>query len=271
MDETTLQIYSGLVLLATALLVYAARLMRRRRAQRRIAGLERLPAWTGRAIETNRPLHLSFGSAGIGGDNTPLALAGNELFHHIIAGADAGDAPPMMSMSAAMSLPLAQDTARRAWNRDGDLTRLRWLPSGRRSLAYAAALTDTARTEEPAAHVLAGSFGPELALILDSAERRGQPSLAASDQLAGQAVAYALADEALIGEELFAAPAYVADDGRAGVDSIVMDLWRVFMIIGVTIALFAQFSQLLPEFSWPLLAAGGAVLLILGMVGYIRR
>ena len=271
MDETTLQIYSALIVLATALLIFVARFLRRRRTQRRIAGLERLPAWTGRAIETNRPLHLSFGSAAIGGDNTPLALAGAELFHQIIEGAGAGDAPPMMSMSAAMSLPLAQDTARRAWNRGADLTRLRWLPSGRRSLAFAAALTDAARTEEPAAHVLAGSFGPELALILDSAERRGQPSLAASDQLAGQAVAYALADEALIGEELFAAPGYVADDGRAGADAVVMDLWRVFVIIGLTIALLVQFSQLLPEYNWPLLGGIGAVLLILGMVGYRRR
>ncbi len=269
MDETTLQVYSGLIALATALLVFVARIWRRR-AQRRIAGLERLPAWTGRAIETNRPLHLSFGSAGIGGDNTPLALAGAELFHQIIEGAEAGDAPPMMSMSEAMSLPLAQDTARRAWKRGDHLARLRWLPSGRRSLAFAAALTDTARNEEPAAHVLAGSFGPELALILDSAERRGQPSLAASDQLAGQAVAFALADEALIGEELFAAPAYVSDDRRAGSDAVVMDLWRAFVIIGVTIALLLQFSQLMPEYNWPVLAGIGAVLLILGLVGYRR-
>ena len=61
-------------------------------------------------------------------------------------------------------------------------------------------------------------------MILDSAQRRNQATLAVSDQLDGQAVAFALADETLIGEELFAAPAAVTDEGRAAADAIVMDV-----------------------------------------------
>ena len=274
MDQTTLQVYSVLFVSATAVLVYTARFLGarrgKRRQQRRLTGLERLPAWTGRAVEAGRPLHLGFGSAGVGEDNTAVALANAEFFYHIIQGASAGDASPVLTTSAAATVPLAQDTLRRAWRGGDFLARAQWTPQGPRSLAYAAAISATTGADEPAAHILAGSFGPELALMLDSAARRSQPSLAVSDQLAGQAVAYAMADECLIGEELFAAPGYVADGWRAGADAVVMDVWRGLLIMGLAAALLLEATKGLPWFSWPLLALLAA-LIIIGVVVYRRR
>ena len=108
MDETTLQVYSVLFVLATVVLVYTARYFQarraRRRAQRQIAAFDVIPRWAGRAIESSRPLHLAFGSAGIGEDNTAAALAGSEFFHHVIQRVGAGDASPIVSTSAAAVL-----------------------------------------------------------------------------------------------------------------------------------------------------------------------
>ena len=205
MDDTTLQVYSVLFVAITVVLVYTARFFRGRRGRRRqrqLAGIDEIARWTTQSIETNRPLHLALGGAGVGGDNTPAALAGADFFHHIIRGADASDMPPIVSMSAPATIPLGQDTLRRAWRKGGTLSSAQWAPP---DLAYAGAVTVTTALDEPAAHVMAGSFGAELALMLDCAERRGQPSLAVSDRLDGGAVAYAMADEVLIGEELFAA------------------------------------------------------------------
>jgi hypothetical protein len=56
---------------------------------------------------------------------------------------------------------------------------------------------------------LVGSFGPEVGLLLDSAAQGKAFTLAGSEALDAQAVMYALADEPLIGEEIFAAPAYL--------------------------------------------------------------
>lgn len=272
MDETTLQVYSVLFVLATVVMAFAARaFLLRRRAQRQIAGLSAIPRWAEQAIESNRPLHLAFGSAGVGEDNTAAALAGAEFFHHAIERVGAGDASPIASTSAAATVPLAQDTLRRGWRRDGTLTRTQWFPHGRRSIGYAAAVSAVIESERPSAHIFAGSFGPELALMLDSADRRGQGSLAVSDQLPGQAVAYAMADEVLIGEELFAAAAYFADEGRAPADAIVMDIWRALLIAGMTAALLLEAAKQMPWLSWPTAAVAALIMLGLGLLVYRRR
>ena len=275
MEETTLKVYSVLFVLATVVLVYTARFFRarrtRRRAQRQIAGFDAIPGWIGGAIESGRPLHLAFGSAGVGEDNTAVALAEAEFFHHVIQRAGAGDAAPIVSTSAAATLPLGQDTLRRGWERGGTLTRAQWYPQGKRSIGYAAAVSGAVESERPSAHVFAGGFGPELALMLDSADRRGQGSLAVSDQLQGQAVAYAMADEVLIGEELFAAAGYAADDGQAPADAVVMDVWRALLIMGTTVALLLEASQRMPWLSWPAVAAVSLALLGLGLLVYRRR
>lgn len=275
MDETTLQVYSVLFVLATVVLVYTARYFgarrARRRAQRQIAGFEALPGWAEGAIGANRPLHLAFGGAGVGEDNTAAALAGAEFFHHVTQRVGAGDASPIVSTSAGATVPLGQDTLRRAWQPGSALTRTHWYPQGKRSIGYAAAVSAVVESERPSAHIFAGSFGPELALMIDGADRRGQGSLAVSDQLQGQAVAFAMADEALIGEELFAAAGYVAEAGQAPADAIVMDVWRALLIMGMSVLLLLEAAKQLPWLSLPAVAVVSLVLLGMGLLVYRRR
>ncbi len=275
MDETTLQVYSLLFIMATVLLVYTARFLEGRRQSRRpqrpIAAFERLPAWTGKAIETNRPLHLAFGSAAIGEDSTAVALAQAEFFHHIINDANLGDVSPILSSSAPATIPLSQATLRRAWAGDDYLSHARWYPAGKRSLAYAAAISADMPADQPAAHIMAGSFGPELALLLDSAHRRDQGSLAVSDQLTGQAIAYAMADEVLLGEELFAAASYLAPDGPTAIDAVLLDVWRSLLLLALPALLLLSFSEQLPWLSWALVAVVLAIVIIIGVIAYRRR
>ena len=272
MDETTLQVYSVLFLMATVVLVYTARFFQRRRGRRRMqrqmAGFDQIPQWTTQSIESNRPLHLSFGGAGVGGDNTPVALAEAEFFYHVIERANSSDMSPIVSMSSPATIPLGQDTVRRAWRNGDTLSRVQWYPP---DLAYAGAVMASMAIDEPAAHIMAGSFGSELALMLDGADRRGQPSLALSDRLEGQAVAFAIADNVLIGEELFAAPSYVSEDGRGHTDATVLDVWRGLIILGVTVLLMLEFAKQLPLLSWSLVLVVAAVLIVLGAIIYRRR
>jgi hypothetical protein len=155
-----------------------------------------------------------------------------------------GDASPIFTVSDTAALPLAMDTLRRAYNAENRpnaflAVSARWYPSGTRSLAFAAALMTLQKDDQVSGNVLTGRFGAELALILDSANQQGKPSIAVSDTLDGQAVAYALSGNVLIGEEIFAAPGYLSDDLILKKRNIVIDRMRwvlIFALIGITIA-----------------------------------
>ena len=271
MDQTSLQVVALIFFFATVVLVYTARYFQRhgkQRALRPLPGIERIAGWTSQSIEANRPLHLAHGGAAIGSETSPAALAQAQLFASVIEGASGADVAPVITTSAGTTLPLAQDTLRRSWQDGAALGQARWLPA---DLAYAAGLTATLHDDDPAAHILAGSFGPELALMLEEADRRGQASLALSDKLQGQAVAYAMADEALIGEEVFAARAYVTDDGRAQADAIVMDVWRALLMIGLASLLLLEAARRMPGLPWALILSVGAILLVLVLLMFRRR
>lgn len=251
MANTTLQVFSILFLLVTVFLVYTARFLQARRkntALRPIEGFSKIPMWVGQSIESNRPLHLSLGSAGIGDNTTILSLAGAEFFYFIVQQATIGDISPILTTTSTASIPLGQDTLRRAYQSQNSLSRYqaskaRWYPQGQRSMAYAAALTGMMKVENPAAHILAGSFGPELALILDEAHHNKQPTFAASDQLEGQAIAFALSDQYLIGEEVFAAPGYVSASQSDKAESVVVDVWRGLLILILILMLISNVMQ----------------------------
>jgi len=243
-----------ILVVAFAAVVIATQVIRRRRDAfplRLIRAYESLIPQVAAAIEANRPVHLSAGSAGLGGENTLLALVNAELFYRVAQQAAIGATSPIITTSDTTAIPLAYDTLRRAYESRGLLSSyrssgVRWYPAGPRSLAYAAALTASLGVNNVYANVLVGSFGPELALIAEAAARRDQVLIAASDQLPGQAVAYAVSDQPLIGEEMFAAGAYLGDEASFRAALVAQDLLRWLLIIGLVVAAVAAVS---PDFA----------------------
>jgi len=244
MDTTVSSLSIIVIVLTLAVIAVISPIIRKRRnliTLRRIPAYEALPSFVGRSIESSRPLHISLGSAGIGGESTLLAIASAELAYQVVQQAAIGDAPPILTLTSASAFPLGQDTLRRAYQSRGLVERysaseVRWYPAGTRSLAFAAAITALQGDDEISANIFAGSYGAELALMLDSAARRKQPTIAVSDQLEGQAVAFALADEPLIGEEIFAAGSYLERGAVQLAEAITMDLLRWLLILAMLAA-----------------------------------
>lgn len=242
LDSTTQVITTLILVLALTVSVIVTQFARRRRdlvALRAIPAYDALPLWVGASIEADRPLHVSLAGVGIGGSSTLLTLAGNELYHQTANRAAIGDRPPLLTASDPSAIPLVYGTLRRAYADRGRLDRaqlggaVRWYPTGPRSLAFAAALTATLGDEQPFGSLLMGSFGSELALVLDAAARRHQATIATSDQPEGQAVAFALADHPLIGEEIFTAGAYLGGDASQIGSVVTLDVLRWLLIVGI--------------------------------------
>lgn len=242
-------VFSISILLLTLFLI--AIFSRRRKNPfplRRITAYERVAALVGRSIEADRPLHISLGSAGIGGANTLLALAGAEMAYQIALQTAIGDQSPIVTTSEGSALPLAQTALRDAYRTRNLPNRYRfssarWYPSGSRSLAFAAAITAMMADDKVAGNVLTGSYGAELALILANSTRRSTPSIAVSNQLSGQAVAVALADHPLIGEEIFVSTPYLDNQGARAAGAVVMDVLRWLLILAMLGGLAATIAN----------------------------
>lgn len=243
MDTTTRVVSILIIVLASVASIIVTQFVRRRRdlfALRDIRAYSVLPLKIGEAIEANRPILVSVGSAGVGANDTLLTLASIEFAYQVSLRAAIGAAAPILTMSDTSTLPLAYDTLRRAYQSQGLQSRypggsVRWFPAGPRSLAFAAALTATMGDDNVGASVLVGSFGTELALIADAAARRSQSLIAASDQLDGQAIAYVTADEPLIGEEIFTAGAYLGEQASQIASIVAKDVLRWLLILGILI------------------------------------
>jgi hypothetical protein len=243
LDSTTQVITVLILLLAMVVTIIATQFIRRRPSLvtlRPIPAYADLPLRVGEAIEANRPVHISLGSASLGGSNTVLALAGAELFYQTAQRAAIGAVSPILTISDTTAIPLGQDMLRRAYRSRNLLERyprgsVRWYPAGARSLAFAAALTATLADDRVASNILVGSFGPELALVTEAAVRRNQGVIAASDQLEGQAVAYAMSDTPLIGEEIFTAGAYLGESASQTGAVVTMDILRLLLILAMLI------------------------------------
>ena len=239
MDSTTQILTIVIFLLTLVVTIIITQFVRRRRGLyvlRDIAAYQRLPSMIGEAIESNRPVHVSLGNASLGGESTLVALASAELFYQVTRRAVIGTAAPIFTVGDASALSLAQDTLRRAYASRGMVSSApyssaRWYPGGGHGLALAAALTATLADDKVGANVLGGSFGTELALVGYAAARRNQSMIATSDQLEGQAVAWVMSDEALIGEEVFMAGAYLGDSSSQVAGVVTQDLLRWLLVL----------------------------------------
>jgi hypothetical protein len=77
------------------------------------------------------------------------------------------------------------------------------------AFAYAGGASTIIQRKGMASNILAGRFGPELAVMTDAAARKGLDQVIAADDPLALAVGAAYTDNLLIGEELFVARAYL--------------------------------------------------------------
>ncbi|MEL6407319.1 MAG: DUF6754 domain-containing protein [Chloroflexota bacterium] len=226
-----------------AFIINAVARVTERKPMRPLSAMDALPVMTGTSVESSRPLHISVGSASLGDDSTVLTLLSNEFLYYITRQVAVGDTPPLFTMSDSATLPIATDTLRRAYTYESRLSALnsynplskqllslRWYPAGQRSLAFAAALTTLQQDDEVTGNILVGRHGIEIALVLDAAYRNGRPSIATSEQLDGQAIAFGMSDHSLIGEEIFTASAYLHSGTRLQRRNLAIDLLRGIVV-----------------------------------------
>ncbi len=230
------------VAIAFAAMMVGRFIVRRfRTTMRPIPAYDRLPVLAADAVESAHRVHMSLGSSAIGESSTVTALVAAEIVYRLSERLAIGRQPPLVTLSNPMTLPLLQDTLRHAYEYRRTMAMYRssaaaWFPQGPRSLAFAAGVASLSADIDAASSVVLGRFGSELALIGEGALRHDQELIAHSDLIEGQAVAYAQAGDVLIGEELYAGPAYMNGTALEKGSVFAQDVLRWLVILGIVVA-----------------------------------
>lgn len=237
----------GLALVGFVALLFLALTLWRRRSPvvlRPIDAYERLNRAVGLAVETGTRLHISLGRGDLSTTRGGSALAGLAMLRRLAERTSASDRPPVASSGDASLAILSQDTLQSGYRAAGAEEQYRFSTgrlTGLSPFSYAAGTMPIAHDENVSANVIIGDLGVEAALIAEAAERENSSLVAASDDLSAQTVFYVSAQEPLIGEELFAAGAYVGAGPSHEASLQVQDILRWLIILAIIAGSFLKF------------------------------
>lgn len=226
-----------LLLLAGAGLGVAAWLVKRRPpVLRDIPAFRQIQRAVSMVVEDGSRLHIALGHGSLLTPFGASALAGLSMLRQLSETTALSDRPSVASTGDGVLNLAAQDTMRSAheslkiiepfdMNR-GQLT-------GLTPFSYAAGALPLLRESQVSSAVFMGNFGPEAALMAESAERAGATVIAASDNLSTQAIFTAATPDAPAGEELFAAGAYLQVGQFHTASLLLQDVLRWLLILAL--------------------------------------
>jgi hypothetical protein len=229
----------GLLIFAAVLFV-ALTLWRRRTpgSLRLIEAYERLNRSVGLAVENGTRLHISLGRGNFFTARGGSALAGLAMLRRLAERTSMSDRPPIVTSGDASLAILSQDTLQSGYRAAGAEDQYRFSTgrlTGLTPFSYAAGTIPTIHDENVSANIILGDLGTESALLAEASDRENTSLIAASDNLSAQSVFYASAQEPLIGEELFAAGAYVGAGASHQASLNVQDILRWLIILAILI------------------------------------
>jgi len=195
-------------------------------------------------VEAGKRLHISLGRGNILDLQGGSAFIGLTILDRCARAASNSDRPPVVTSGDGVITILSQDTLQYTYR--SLATEQRYDPTNARltgltPMAYAAGAMPAIQDEQVSANIFAGHFGAEVGLLTEAGERCHSLTVAGSDSLPGQAVLYATSEEPLLGEELYAAGAYLGAGSTHSASLLMQDILRwvlvVIIIIGAILKL----------------------------------
>jgi hypothetical protein len=206
---------------------------------RHIPALDRLPHLMSQAVESGQKIHVSLGTGGVTDATTATTLAGLAVLDHLAERGCGSGAPPLVTVADPMVLPAAQDSLRQAYSRHGrpgDYRGTMVEMVAPQPTIYGLGASTRLDRKETAANVMFGSFGPEALLLAEPGVQSGIPQVAGTDDPQAMAMLLAAADDSVIGEELYAVPAYLNRKPAHLASLQAQDLLRLGVAASVLIA-----------------------------------
>lgn len=208
---------------------------------RRISSLSKFRQAVNFSVEDGKRIHVSLGNASLTLPASASAFVSLVALRRIARLSSASDNPPQATSGDSVLAILSQDALHQSARENHTLDLYdptHGALAGITPLSYAAGALEQMRDEDIKVNVLIGNYGPEVGFLSSASEESGSFTLGASDSLPAQAVLYATTDQPLIGEELFALPAYLHATPIHNASLLVQDMLRgliILVILGGTL------------------------------------
>lgn len=238
-------------LLAAALLFCGTLVVLTRRSRdgdppriRRIAGLEAVEEAIGRATEKGQPILYI---AGLGGVDQMSTVASINIFSYVIKTAGEYSTRILVPSCHPIVMQVMRTVGEQTYQNIGrpdayDPDSIFFVTESQ--FAYAAGVDGIIVREEPAAIFLQGVFYAESLILAETGHSVGAIQIAGTDRDAQLPFFIAACDYTLIGEELFAASAYLSQDApllsAIRAQDIAKAVLMILMLVGVVMALFGN-------------------------------
>ncbi|MFH1085086.1 MAG: DUF6754 domain-containing protein [Chloroflexota bacterium] len=197
--------------------------------------LARMRQLASQAAESGQALHVSVGAGEVGTRATPEALMGLTVLGLMARHAAAYGQGVSAAVGQASMLPLAQGLLRRAEAEAGHPARRGASHAvfyGPDRLAYAAGAVENIAARSHLANIAIGPLAAEGLWLTEAAAAPDLKQIGGTSDPAGAALLHASLGEALVGEEVFAAGAYLGLPAHLG-SLAAQDLLRVIVLLSI--------------------------------------
>lgn len=208
---------------------------------RRISGIDAIEDAVGRTVEMGRPIIFTFGLAGVG----PLFFACLGVLSHLARMAARYSVRLFVPQQDVEVMAITQNAVRDAYQAEGRQEAyreddVRFLSSAQ--FAFASGYMGIVHREKVAACFLCGSFAAESLILAEAGQQAGAIQVAATADYAQIPFFITTCDYTIIGEEVFAAGAYLSRDpvqrGSLRGQDIAKLLLLLCILIGIAAATF---------------------------------
>lgn len=249
-DVALLPILLGAIL-AVLILLYTtySRRSSGRFSMRQIAGLTAVEEAIGRATEMARPIIYT---PGWGGDiQRPTTIASMNILSHVAARTAQYDCQLLYPTHDPVIMAVAQEVVKESYTQAGYPDRyaednIHYVSSSQ--FGYAAAVDGLIARHKPASIFLLGTFEAESLILAETGNSVGAIQIAGTDSTIQLSFFIVACDYTLIGEELFAASAYLSQDESILASVRAQDLMKLLILVLMVIALV--WASLDPGSTW---------------------
>ncbi len=182
---------------------------------RRLPALDAIEEAVGRATEMGRPVHFSPGIVDLTHERSPQTLAGLSVLSYVAKLCAEYDTGLVTTITKPDVYVVAEEVVRQSFIAEGKAERfkadmVRFI--GAEQFAYAAAAVGIMYREQVAANIMIGSWLAEALLLTEAGAQTGGIQVTGSATVAQLPFLVVASDYCLIGEEIYAASAYLSKD-----------------------------------------------------------